>query len=204
MKRCELCKGKARMHCESDQASLCWDCDAKVHSANFLVARHLRILLCHVCQSRTPWTASGTKLGPAFSFCEQCEEVVEDNQVVPWSPPPAESSSSSEESVSCGDVVVSRKRCGFEDASSNIQSEDDEGCSSSQPKKGPPSKEQARMANSISRRKTTPLRKFRKTEPGRADVCGSGILDSNRRLHQEETGPGEETLEFCTFPEPSI
>ncbi|XP_057462015.1 zinc finger protein CONSTANS-LIKE 2-like [Actinidia eriantha] len=77
MKRCELCKSVARMYCESDQASLCWDCDAKVHSANFLVARHSRSLLCHVCQSPTPWSASGAKLGPVVSACESCVDGCE-------------------------------------------------------------------------------------------------------------------------------
>ncbi|XP_043688172.1 zinc finger protein CONSTANS-LIKE 4-like [Telopea speciosissima] len=72
MKECELCKYPARTYCESDQASLCWDCDAKVHCANFLVARHSRSLLCHVCQSATPWKASGAKLGQAVSVCERC------------------------------------------------------------------------------------------------------------------------------------
>lgn len=72
MRNCELCKYPARMYCESDQASLCWDCDAKVHSANFLVARHSRCLLCHLCQSPTPWKASGEKLGPTVSICERC------------------------------------------------------------------------------------------------------------------------------------
>ncbi|KAL5797732.1 hypothetical protein ACOSQ2_002552 [Xanthoceras sorbifolium] len=72
MKNCELCKLQARTYCESDQASLCWDCDAKVHAANFLVARHSRTLLCHVCQSLTRWTASGEKLGHAVSVCESC------------------------------------------------------------------------------------------------------------------------------------
>lgn len=60
------------MYCESDQASLCWSCDFRVHAANFLVARHLRTLLCHVCQSPTPWTASGTKVGPTVSVCDSC------------------------------------------------------------------------------------------------------------------------------------
>ncbi|XP_009605578.1 zinc finger protein CONSTANS-LIKE 4-like [Nicotiana tomentosiformis] len=72
MKNCELCKGLARMYCESDNASLCWDCDAKVHSANFLAARHSRSLLCHVCQSPTAWSADGPKLGPTVSVCERC------------------------------------------------------------------------------------------------------------------------------------
>jgi len=72
MKNCELCKVPARTFCESDQASLCWDCDAKVHGANFLVARHTRTLLCHTCQSPTPWKASGAALGNTVSLCERC------------------------------------------------------------------------------------------------------------------------------------
>ncbi|XVF70427.1 hypothetical protein PTKIN_Ptkin11bG0160800 [Pterospermum kingtungense] len=78
MKRCELCGGLARMHCESDQANLCWDCDVKVHGANFLVAKHTRTLLCHVCQSPTPWLASGRILSTAVSVCESC--VVSDEK----------------------------------------------------------------------------------------------------------------------------
>lgn len=72
MKKCELCNSTAKMYCDSDQASLCWDCDARVHTANFLVAKHLRTLLCHACQSPTPWTASGPKLGPTVSVCQAC------------------------------------------------------------------------------------------------------------------------------------
>ncbi|KAK9064407.1 hypothetical protein SSX86_015789 [Deinandra increscens subsp. villosa] len=73
MKPCALCKSAAKVYCDSDQASLCWTCDSKVHSANFLVARHSRSLLCRVCRSPTPWTASGEKIGPAaFSICEKC------------------------------------------------------------------------------------------------------------------------------------
>ncbi|GFY99121.1 B-box type zinc finger family protein [Actinidia rufa] len=77
MKRCELCKSAAMIFCESDQASLCWDCDAKVHSANFLVARHSRTLLCHVCQSPTAWSASGGRLGRTVSVCHSCVDGCE-------------------------------------------------------------------------------------------------------------------------------
>ncbi|KAI9094160.1 hypothetical protein K1719_026742 [Acacia pycnantha] len=73
MKKCELCRMPARTYCESDLASLCWDCDAKVHGANFLVARHSRTLLCHACQSPTPWKASGAVLGNTFSVCRNCD-----------------------------------------------------------------------------------------------------------------------------------
>lgn len=136
MNRCELCKGRARLHCASDQASLCWDCDAKVHSANFLVARHFRNLLCHVCQSPMPWSASGVKLGPTISVCEKCvvgrgrknaesdeeEEAAEEDQqeeiqVVPWSPPPAVEESTCT-SIGDGDELISRKRIRIENASS--------------------------------------------------------------------------------------
>lgn len=72
MKECELCNCPARLYCESDQASLCGDCDSKVHSANFLVARHSRTLLCHTCQSHTPWKASGPRFGPTVSVCNRC------------------------------------------------------------------------------------------------------------------------------------
>lgn len=130
MKICELCKFPANTYCESDQASLCWDCDAKVHGANFLVARHVRCLLCQTCQSPTLWRADGVKLGRTISVCESCvggrnkasneddenltdeeEEEDGDNQVVPWSsesntPPPSSSSSSSSEN-SGGDREIS-------------------------------------------------------------------------------------------------
>ncbi|KAK9092273.1 hypothetical protein Syun_027184 [Stephania yunnanensis] len=69
---CELCEARARMYCESDKARLCWDCDAKVHGANFIVARHARSLLCGVCQAPTPWKASGRSLGYAASICHRC------------------------------------------------------------------------------------------------------------------------------------
>ncbi|KAK8579187.1 hypothetical protein V6N13_142404 [Hibiscus sabdariffa] len=108
MKKCELCGQLARLQCESDEANLCWDCDFKVHGANFLVANHTRTLLCHACQNPTPWLASGRNLGPALTVCDSCvansncepqvtaeeeddeaaeEEEIEDaeNQVVPWS-----------------------------------------------------------------------------------------------------------------------
>ncbi|XP_044472891.1 acidic repeat-containing protein-like isoform X2 [Mangifera indica] len=72
MRTCELCESVARMYCESDQANLCWRCDEKVHRANFLVAKHSRSLLCHVCQSLTAWKASGPKLSPTVSVCDSC------------------------------------------------------------------------------------------------------------------------------------
>ncbi|XP_020102438.1 zinc finger protein CONSTANS-LIKE 2-like [Ananas comosus] len=43
---CDLCGGAAAaaVYCDADGAFLCWSCDAAVHGANFLVARHVRRL----------------------------------------------------------------------------------------------------------------------------------------------------------------
>lgn len=71
-RKCELCSNLAKIFCESDQANLCYECDSKIHGANFLVAKHSRTLLCHVCQSPTLWTGSGPKFGPTLSVCPAC------------------------------------------------------------------------------------------------------------------------------------
>ncbi|KAI5381216.1 hypothetical protein KIW84_UN0917 [Lathyrus oleraceus] len=58
------------------------DCDAKGHSANFLVARHSRSLLCDLCHSRTPWTGLGPKLWPSTaSSCGRCSSKQEDDDL---------------------------------------------------------------------------------------------------------------------------
>lgn len=48
---CELCNRDAILYCDSDSAFLCRTCDASVHRANFLVARHLRQPICLKCKS---------------------------------------------------------------------------------------------------------------------------------------------------------
>lgn len=69
---CELCGAMARVYCGADEATLCWGCDAQVHGANFLVARHARSLLCRGCARPTPWRAAGPRLGPSASLCDRC------------------------------------------------------------------------------------------------------------------------------------
>ncbi|XP_047307321.1 B-box zinc finger protein 32-like [Impatiens glandulifera] len=138
MKTCELCSRPARLHCEADGAWLCSHCDEKVHSANFLVGKHSRALLCRVCQSKTPWTASGSRIGAAICVCVGCasnqvagrgegvaaaaisqgysEEKEGENQVVPWSPetpPPATTSDSGCENESTNKRL---RDCNHEDA----------------------------------------------------------------------------------------
>lgn len=74
--RCELCKEAAILYCPADEARLCWDCDARIHSANFLVARHSRALLCSCCGA----LASDAPLRHAaairlHNFCQSCREA---------------------------------------------------------------------------------------------------------------------------------
>ncbi|CAI9784439.1 unnamed protein product [Fraxinus pennsylvanica] len=215
--RCALCKGMATIYCESDHASLCWDCDVKVHSANFLVARHYRNLLCHVCLSPMPWSASGGKLAPTVCVCGKCvngtvatEEVdddesnvenevepagkdeEEDNQVVLWSstsPPPA--SSSSCEGSTIGDREVRRKRMREE------VSNEDHGCSSSQPDVHTPPFGAAELVVEEVEPLLAPP-KIRKIESDKTYGVGlseSSILESLRRFHEEEMSSGAK--EFC-------
>ena len=71
---CELCDGVAALFCAADEAHICWTCDAKVHSANFLVARHTRFVLCDKCGSPTSWRASGTNPTPLAGLCVSCSQ----------------------------------------------------------------------------------------------------------------------------------
>ncbi|KAJ9129286.1 hypothetical protein P3X46_033901 [Hevea brasiliensis] len=246
MKGCELCDGAARMYCESDQASLCWDCDEKVHCANFLVAKHSRSLLCQVCQSPTPWKASGPKFGPTVSICESCfslhngkdgeidedldesqggneqedeflddsddedddddeeEELEEEdgeNQVVPWSvtspSPPVASSSSSEEEISSrflGASAAALKR--IRENNADLDSDDENGCSSSHLGCGRLSNEEGNSMASF-----RPLKQARTIggvgarggeveddhdhNHGQAESRSTAIIDSLKRLQNE-------------------
>ncbi|XP_047307281.1 zinc finger protein CONSTANS-LIKE 3-like [Impatiens glandulifera] len=153
MKICELCNAPARMYCDSDQAFICLDCDSRVHSANFLVAKHIRNLLCRVCQSSTPWKASGPSLGLIVSMCIRCvdgydrmkvlrsgKQYEEEIQVVPLSSdqdqsqsqsPPAAASSSS--CLDSSNRILKRMRGNHNnvDLTSDDDDDDDECCSSS-------------------------------------------------------------------------
>ena len=71
---CELCDGEAALYCAADEAHICWACDAKVHSANFLVARHTRAVLCGACGIQTSWKASGANPKPLTSLCAECSQ----------------------------------------------------------------------------------------------------------------------------------
>ncbi|CAN4098056.1 unnamed protein product [Withania somnifera] len=69
-KLCELCNDRAAIFCPSDSAFLCFHCDAKVHQANFLVARHLRLTLCSHCNSLTE--SRFLPCSPRPALCTSC------------------------------------------------------------------------------------------------------------------------------------
>ncbi|XP_017696909.1 B-box zinc finger protein 32-like [Phoenix dactylifera] len=71
---CELCEGEAAVYCEPDSAFLCWTCDAAVHGANFLVARHVRRIACAQCWSLDAGRLiSGAGSPPIRSICRSCD-----------------------------------------------------------------------------------------------------------------------------------
>lgn len=69
---CELCIAEAAVFCPSDAAFLCWSCDAKVHEANFLVARHVRQSVCSNCKNFTGHGISGVGFHPFPATCPSC------------------------------------------------------------------------------------------------------------------------------------
>ncbi|KAM0933747.1 putative transcription factor interactor and regulator Znf-B family [Dioscorea sansibarensis] len=66
---CELCGATATVHCEADAAFLCRSCDASVHGANFLVARHLRRPI-HPSASPTSSSTTSSCISSAESTAE--------------------------------------------------------------------------------------------------------------------------------------
>ncbi|KAL3528499.1 hypothetical protein ACH5RR_007821 [Cinchona calisaya] len=103
---CELCSEEAAVYCASDIASLCRNCDVKVHDANFLVARHLRNVICSVCKGFTGILLSGKAPPPppplvALPVCDSCRS------------PSASSSSSSSSSTPSSVAAATRKKMGF-------------------------------------------------------------------------------------------
>ncbi|XP_062170766.1 zinc finger protein CONSTANS-like isoform X2 [Alnus glutinosa] len=244
MKGCELCGNAARMYCEADQASLCWGCDEKVHCANFLVARHSRSLLCHVCQSPTTWNASGPKLTLTVSVCDGCVEshrrpicngedeavVLSDdgghddddedegdysfgeyededededegededenedgegeNQVVPWSstsseppPPPASSSGSEEDEEEPSTAISTLKRTREH---TDLDSDDEIGCSSSIMASGALASEEASYSGSTRATKQRRIADANKPERLPEESRSTAIISSLRRLQND-------------------
>ncbi|KNA22382.1 hypothetical protein SOVF_034670 [Spinacia oleracea] len=111
-RNCELCAGEASVYCPSDNAFLCYTCDTKVHCANFLVARHVRSLICPNCRTTDGNRFSGAGVPtPATIFCNDCspqkEDSVEDGSHSSYS---SCISSTGEEAAVSSSSTMSRKR----------------------------------------------------------------------------------------------
>lgn len=116
---CELCSGEATLYCASDAAYLCWSCDAGVHEANFLVARHVRRTLCTSCRRFDGRLLSGAALRPIRPLCRGCFPEIVD----PCKSSPSSSSSSSSSPLSCSsDCDSSTEKTGVRTGSRTCRS----------------------------------------------------------------------------------
>ncbi|CAL9071170.1 unnamed protein product [Musa textilis] len=103
---CELCGCEAVVFCDPDAAFLCWACDASVHGANFLVARHVRLVACPSCDSLDPARrVSGAAPCRVRDFCASCHP----DSVSPPSPSRSAASSSSSSCLSTSESTAARR-----------------------------------------------------------------------------------------------
>ncbi|KAG5141609.1 hypothetical protein JHK82_017304 [Glycine max] len=107
-KTCELCHQLASLYCPSDSAFLCFHCDAAVHAANFLVARHLRRLLCSKCNRFAAIHISGAISRHLSSTCTSCS--LEIPSADSDSLPSSSTCVSSSESCSTNQIKAEKKR----------------------------------------------------------------------------------------------
>ncbi|KAL3632811.1 hypothetical protein CASFOL_025795 [Castilleja foliolosa] len=79
-RHCELCNAAAAVYCPSDAAFLCRSCDAKVHDANFLVARHVRQSVCSNCKNFTGQEFAGVGSQPHRAICNSCSPCSDEDE----------------------------------------------------------------------------------------------------------------------------
>ncbi|QCE00985.1 B-box zinc finger protein 32 [Vigna unguiculata] len=84
-KACELCNNQASLYCPSDSAFLCGDCDAAVHAANFLVARHFRRRICAKCNRFTGIYIAGATFPSTCTACSPEKDLSDDGDSLPSS-----------------------------------------------------------------------------------------------------------------------
>ncbi|KAJ6743815.1 ZINC FINGER PROTEIN CONSTANS-LIKE 4 [Salix viminalis] len=73
-KLCDSCKSAtATLFCRADSAFLCISCDSKIHAANKLASRHLRVWVCEVCEQAP---AHVTCKADAASLCVTCDRDI--------------------------------------------------------------------------------------------------------------------------------
>eukprot|EP00250_Pteridium_aquilinum_P028929 c38128_g1_i1 orf=164-814(+) len=133
---CELCKRRASVYCPSDEALLCELCDAKVHSANFLVARHSRHVLCTCCGSPTLLSYTGPRIEPHhLQRCSKCivriqQHACKDESLSTW----ASCCVDAEPEVSSSNLLCdSASASGYSCAIANVKGPDQPNFSSSCP-----------------------------------------------------------------------
>ncbi|PKA67063.1 Zinc finger protein CONSTANS-LIKE 4 [Apostasia shenzhenica] len=107
-RECELCDREASLYCEADAAFLCWACDAQVHGANFLVARHVRAISCSGCGEMAAGNVNGPGSAPIRALCRSCSSDL----LSPASPGTSSSSSSSCISTAESSSTESKRRRG--------------------------------------------------------------------------------------------
>ncbi|KAK7349084.1 hypothetical protein VNO77_06161 [Canavalia gladiata] len=108
-KACELCNQQASLYCPSDSAFLCSNCDATVHRANFLVARHLRHLICSKCNRFAGIHITGAIFRSHASTCRSCSPEIPPDDVDSVSSSSSTSVSSSESCATAPKKIKARR-----------------------------------------------------------------------------------------------
>ncbi|CAL5367491.1 unnamed protein product [Camellia sinensis] len=71
---CDTCHSAASaVYCRADSAYLCTTCDARIHTANSVAARHERVRVCEACE-RAP--AAFLCKADAASLCPSCDDDI--------------------------------------------------------------------------------------------------------------------------------
>ncbi|GMJ09752.1 BZS1, SALT TOLERANCE HOMOLOG 7, B-box domain protein 20 [Hibiscus trionum] len=74
---CEVCdKEEAVVFCSADEAALCGDCDARVHHANKLAAKHTRFSLLHPPTFKQSPLCDICKETRGFLFCQEDRAIL--------------------------------------------------------------------------------------------------------------------------------
>lgn len=73
---CVVCQAPGVVYCENDSAFLCSGCDVKVHTANPLAQRHVRVRVCELCCGKA--SVVFCKQDSAF-LCADCNHQVHSN-----------------------------------------------------------------------------------------------------------------------------
>ncbi|KAL6136860.1 hypothetical protein ACLB2K_062155 [Fragaria x ananassa] len=78
---------RAWLYCPADDAYLCRKCDQSVHGANCLALRHVRCLLCKICQNLTERYVIGisaeVRLPTILRWVERSQQLLRISSSVP-------------------------------------------------------------------------------------------------------------------------